>query len=293
HHWHELAEQIGAVAHLLAVHGAVPGRPPMNELIAHRIQAVEDFSQEQCGVAAAQGKMRTPLAALETFFPILLRDSAGLPVPETLEHIRRIEQYPDAAGELAPDEVVDTFLFVEITQFGQETPERGLFGEPGVIFYFGGVRRVESDPEKDETPVHVVGQRGALPPAERAMNPEVEIGGIGVTHKTVTLLEGIEIHSDLLVLLGCGTGVHARSPRSWKPCNVSLIYIKKHRKTARLAVFLRSWGLTCAVAAAGRCSCPWRPRPPCRSTRPMSGAGGSSCRCRPRRPPSRSPAPLR
>jgi REP element-mobilizing transposase RayT len=49
-------------------------------------------------------------------------------------------------------------------------------------------------------------------------------------------------------------------------------------------------GLSACAAAAGRCRRLRRLRRPCRSIRPASGAGGSSCRCRRRRRPSRSPA---
>ena len=46
---------------------------------------------------------------------------------------------------------------------------------------------------------------------------------------------------------------------------------------------------TSSSAAAGRCIGPRTPRPPCRSIRRASGAGGSSCRCRRARSPSRRP----
>ena len=52
---HEKAQYRGSIAHLIPIHGAVPGRAAMYELVAQDVEPVEDEAQGAGGILRGEG----------------------------------------------------------------------------------------------------------------------------------------------------------------------------------------------------------------------------------------------
>ena len=117
------------------------------------------------------------------------------------------------------------------------------------------------------------------------------VGHLGVVHRVGPGRGAVVAQVHAVHACACAASSRATPrqlpPEPNRPCSTSSGGPLPTVSKARFSATSRS--PTSSSAAAGRCNGLRRPRPPCRSIRPASGAGGSSCRCRPARSPSRSP----
>ena len=79
----------------------------MNELVSQGVDPVEHHTEYCWRVAIGQRQSCCFFPTGKTFFPLFFADFSALMIPETLEDILVVQQHPDAAGELRPDELLD------------------------------------------------------------------------------------------------------------------------------------------------------------------------------------------
>ena len=68
---HEKGEDRGAVAYLIAVDPAVPGRAAVDDLVAKDVEPVEDEAKDADGVPLLEGSPEAALRRPEPIFPVL------------------------------------------------------------------------------------------------------------------------------------------------------------------------------------------------------------------------------
>ena len=79
----------------------------MNELVSQCVDAVEHHAKYRRRVAVGQRQSCCFFPTGKTIFPLFFADFSALMIPEALEDILVVQQHPDAAGELRPDEPLD------------------------------------------------------------------------------------------------------------------------------------------------------------------------------------------
>src|SRR5690606_8428043 len=195
---HQLAQQAGAIAQLLAIDRTVPGGAAMDKLVTQGVQAVEQHTEKRRGIAAGQCQLCGFLAAGEALLPGGLVDLAALVIPEALEHVGVVQQHADAAGELLPDQRVDALFLIQRTKLLQEGLEGFLFRQPSPLVDLGGVGGVESDPEEDETAIEVIGLFGPVKPTQGTVDAQAQIGMLASALLPMALLQNLKLHIALL-----------------------------------------------------------------------------------------------
>jgi len=79
----------------------------MNELVPKGVDPIEHHTEYCWCVAVGQRQSCCFFPTGKTIFPLFFADFSALMIPEALEDILVVQQHPDAAGELRPDELLD------------------------------------------------------------------------------------------------------------------------------------------------------------------------------------------
>ena len=98
----------------------------MNELVSQGVNPVEHHAKYRRRVAVGQRQSCCFFPTGKTIFPLFFADFSALMIPEALEDIRVVQQHPDAAGELGPNEILDVVGCIERAQLF----EKGFEGFP-------------------------------------------------------------------------------------------------------------------------------------------------------------------
>jgi len=128
----------------------------VHELISKRIEPAQHDAQNGGRVAMSERGSRGLVRCRKTSMPLRFREFAISVIPEVLVDVLVVEQQPDAAGELIPHELLDSFILVEAGELLQELAKRTPLRYAILFVEVGGIGRVERDPQEDEMTVDVL-----------------------------------------------------------------------------------------------------------------------------------------
>ena len=136
---HNLAHDLRCVPHLVTVDAAVPGGTAMHHLIPEGIEAPEQNTENQCGIAIAECTMGCSLVPAKSLHPYCFFNPAVVIIPEWLENILVVDQETDGARKLGPDNFVQQILLVQMDQLLDETGKKALLCDQNVIAGIGNM----------------------------------------------------------------------------------------------------------------------------------------------------------
>ena len=153
---HENGQDCGAIAHLIPVDPAVPGRAAVDELVAKDVEPVEHEAQDLDGIPRPQGSRESTLRVPEPFPPVFVPADTVVVLPERVEHIAVVQKHADGSREVVPYGVVHPLTGIQSHYLSEVAGERGpLPGRRVVELLLIRIGRVEADPQEDEPSVVV------------------------------------------------------------------------------------------------------------------------------------------
>ncbi len=156
---HQAVHQLYAVP----VYAAVPGRATMNELVAQRVQPLEHVQR----VHAADRGVRPCFGLLEALLSVMLGDQPLVGFPDGGKHVRVVDQQPDRARILIPQDAVEEPPCIDLDQAAKQVREVLLFRKRPAVEDLVRTGGVERGPQEDESGIGVgVFLLGALQPAQ-------------------------------------------------------------------------------------------------------------------------------
>ena len=161
----------------------------MNQLIAQGVHAGEDDGKHLGGPMGGQRLVCRDLRARETGLPLRFADLAVVIIPKGLIDEAVVQQQSDRTGKLCPDEVVQDVTLVEVYQLLQEVLKYFLFGGALLVADVIGVGGVEGNPQEDKFSVLVLTPLRPVQPAQRAMYPQRQVGGVTLTLCALSFFE--------------------------------------------------------------------------------------------------------
>lgn len=170
-HRHDIRQNGGAIAQLVAVYRTIPGRATVQELVSQRVESRKHDTQHRAHVLAGHGGVGRSVRFPEPIFPVGVVGQPVLVVPVGLEDVLIVQENPNGARIPAPDQLGQARLGVERGQPVEKT------GKPLRLDHalrpdVGRIGRVEGHPEKDEAPIRVIAPLGPVQPAQRPMDAQ-------------------------------------------------------------------------------------------------------------------------
>ena len=153
-HGHEKGQNRGAIAYLVPVDPAVPGRAPVDELVAKDVEPVEHEAEYLDGIPRPQGSRESTLRGPESFLPVFVPVDSVVVLPERIEHKAVVQKHADGSREVVPYGVVHPLTGIESHHLSEVARERGpLRGRRVMELLLIRIGRVEADPQEDEPSV--------------------------------------------------------------------------------------------------------------------------------------------
>ena len=149
----EKAPQDGStVPDLIAIHGAVPRRTTVNELVTQDVEPVEQDREDPRRILGFHRMAACMPGPFEFLSPVLIASNTVVMLPEWSEHIAVIQKNADLLAETLPNHVVDPAACIE--------PHHDFEEDSKVIalsrfIEIARIGCIEADPEEDEANVEV------------------------------------------------------------------------------------------------------------------------------------------